>query len=116
MEEENKVEKVLGHLKEYAETRYELGLLNAQEKFSNVLSSVASIAVLGILIIFIFLFGSIGIALWLGEYYHNSFIGFFYIAGFYILLSLLLFFNREKWIKSPLINTLIKKINHNDEN
>jgi len=116
MEDENKIEKLFEYLKEYVETRYQLGILNVQRKLSGILSSLTSIVVLGVLIIFIFLFGSIGAAIWLGLYFQNYFIGFFYISGFYILITIITYFNRERLIKTPLINALIKKINSDDEN
>lgn len=116
MEEENKVEKLLIHLKDYAETQFQLSILSVQNNFVNLLSSMASIVVLGVLLLFILLFTGIGTAIWLGEYFHNYFLGFFYIAGFYILILFIIYFNREKWIKSPLINALLKKINLDDEN
>ncbi len=116
MEAANKLEKLLDHLKEYAETRYQIGILNVQGKLSIVLSSLASKVILGILILFVLLFGGIGTALWLGVYFDNTFIGYFYVAGFYFLILLIIFFNREKWIKSPVMNDLIKKINFDEEN
>jgi hypothetical protein len=116
MEVENKIEKLLSNLKEYVDTNYQLIILNVQNVFINLFSSLASIIIIGLTILFILLFGGIGFAIWLGQYFNNSFIGFFYVSGFFILVTLLLFFNRKKWIKIPLVNILIKKINFDDEN
>lgn len=116
MEEKNNVEKLLSNVKEYAEVRFDLISLNFQDKLSIVVSSLVSIVIISVLTLLIFLFASIGAALWLGEYFQSASIGFFCVMGFYVLLTFLLLLNREKWIKFPIMNSLIKKINFNDEN
>jgi hypothetical protein len=116
MEELNKVEKLAGHIKEYAETRFDLIVLNVQDKITDILSSVVSSIIGTILTLFVLLFVSLGVALWLGEYFHSAFIGFFCIAGFYLVVAILVILNRKKWIKIPMINGLIKKMNAHEEN
>ena len=111
MEEQNIVEKLVNHIKEYTETRYNIIILSIQDKFSNTLSSVISIVILGALVIFSLFFASISAAWQIGKYFHSPSIGFLCVSGFYILVTLILFFNRETWIKLPIINALIKKLN-----
>lgn len=115
MEVKNKIEKLFGTVKDYAETRFDLLVLTAREKVSSMVSSIALMLVLGLLGIFIFLFAGIGTALWLGDYFQNSALGFFCVTGLYVLITFLLFFNRDKWIKLPIINLLIKNTNFNAE-
>lgn len=116
MEEKNKLEKMFTDIKDYAETRIDIIALNTQDKASQVISSVASIAILGTLGLFILLFASVGAAWSLGEYLNSPSIGFFSVAGFYFLLMLVLFVNREKWIKLPIINAILKKITFHENN
>lgn len=116
MEEKNKVEKFLKDVKEYAEVRFDIVSLNFQDKFSDIVSSLVSVIILSVMALLILLFAGIGAAIWLGEYFNNASIGFFCITGFYLLLAFLILFNREKWIKFPVMNSLIKKIHFNDEN
>lgn len=115
MEEPNKIEALVDHVKEYVETRYELIILNAQDKISDVLSSIASVFIIAILSVFILLFLSIGAAWWIGIVTGNPSIGFFSIAGFYFLLTIIAYAGREKWIRLPIINALIKKISVHEE-
>ncbi len=107
---ENKLEKMVSDIKEYAETRFDIVVLNTQDKATHVISSIASAVIMGVLGFFILIFISIGIAWSLGEYFHSPSIGFFSIAAFYLLVTLLLYVNREKWIKMPIINSILKKI------
>ncbi len=116
MEELTKVETLIGYVKEYAETKFDLVVLNIQDKVTDIVASTVSSLIATILIVFIVLFASIGCALWLGNYFQNSFMGFFCISGFYLVVALIVILNRSKWIKSPLINALIKKINFHEEN
>lgn len=116
MEGLNKVEQILSNVKEYAETRFDLVAINTQDKVSDVLSSIASVVVVSILSLFIVFFGSVGVAWWIGQLAHNPSIGFFSVAGFYLLVTIIVYVNRDKWIKLPIINSLLKKININEEN
>ncbi|MGZ3883062.1 MAG: phage holin family protein [Bacteroidia bacterium] len=116
-EEKNKLETTIGHLKEYAETRLDLIVLDAQDKVSEVVSSAASYAIVGLLMFFTLLFVSIGTALTLSHYFRNPSLGFFCVAGFYLLVTLIVFAARKSLIKVPLINTVLKKLNtHHEEN
>ncbi|MEO5570434.1 MAG: phage holin family protein [Bacteroidia bacterium] len=116
MEGKNKAEQFIGNIKEYAETRFDIILLNIQDKVSDVLSSIASVIVVAVLGIFIILFSSVGAAWWIGRMFHDPSIGFFCIAGFYLIVAIILILNLDKWIKLPIINALLKKININEEN
>jgi hypothetical protein len=116
MEEKNKVEQLLGNVKSYVETRFDIVMLNMQDKLSDILSSVASVLVLSVLSVFVVFFMSIGAAWWIGQSLQNSSVGFFIVGGFYLLLMLVIFMFKDQWIKSPVINALLKKININENN
>lgn len=115
MEDKNKVEQLFGNIKEYAETRFDIMTLNMQDKVSEVLSSIASILVVGVFSLFTVFFVSVGLAWWIGQLLHNTSIGFFIVAGFYLLIGSIIFIYRDKWIKFPIINTLLSKININEQ-
>ena len=116
MEEKNKIEKFLINIKDYAEVRFDLVSLNIQDKLSILVSSLVSMMVLSVFALLVLLFAGIGAAIWLDGYFNNSYVGFFCIMGFYILVALIVLINREKWIKFPVMNSLIKKIHSYDEN
>jgi hypothetical protein len=116
MEVKDKLEKMFTDVKDYAETRFDIVVLDAQDKATNVISSMASAAILGMLSLFILMFLSIGAAWALGEYLNSPSIGFFSVGGFYLLTALLLYINREKWIKLPIINGILKKITFHENN
>jgi len=115
MEEQGKLEKFISHIKEYAETRLDLMILNTEDKLSDVLSSVASVLVLTLVFLTTILFLSAGAAWWLGETFGSLSLGLFCVAIFYMIVGIVVYCFRDKWIKMPLINFLLKKINLNEE-
>ncbi|MEO8151073.1 MAG: phage holin family protein [Bacteroidia bacterium] len=114
MEGVNKVEELIGKLKTYFETRFDIVALNTQDKVSNMLSSIASTAVVALFVMFIVFFASVGAAWRIGEILNSPSIGFFCVAGFYLMVAIIVVINKDRWIKTPLINALLKKININE--
>lgn len=116
MEEKHKVEKLFGDVKEYAETKLDIMALNIQDKGSDIAASAASVLTLGIVLVFILLFLSLGAALIVGHYcFNDTSIGFFCVAGFYLVVFIVLYYCRTKLIKMPLINFILKKIHFHEE-
>lgn len=113
MEIENQsspVESLIDRVKSYVETRIDLLRLKAIDKSSSFLSLLISMIVV-ILVSFISLIMlSVGIALLLGDWLGKSYYGFFIVAGFYLIAGLVLYSLREKWLKSPIANSMIKNL------
>src|SRR4051812_26783670 len=84
---------------DYIETRLELIKLRAVNKSSDVTSSLISGVAVLLMALFAFVFVNIGLALWIGEMLDSSYLGFFILTGFYILVALLLHSFRKAWIK-----------------
>ncbi|HEX8515481.1 MAG TPA: phage holin family protein [Bacteroidia bacterium] len=116
MEVKDKLEKMFTDIKDYTETRLDIVILNTQDKATSVISSMAAGAILGMLGLFILMFLSIGGAWALGEYFNSPSIGFLSVGAFYLLIAILLYVNRENWIKMPIINAILKKITIHENN
>jgi hypothetical protein len=104
------IKALIDQSKEYVETKIELTKLKTIDRAADVLSSVivmVSMVFLGSLFI---IFISIALALLLGSWLGSPHYGFFIIGGFYGLLLLLVYLQRERWIKTPIANGLIKKM------
>lgn len=113
--EETKVDRLVGNVIECAETRIDLMAINIQDKVTEVLASMASVAVIMLLLGLVVLLLSIGAAMYVSEYFNSSFIGFLYVGAFYFVVALVIFFARKSLIKLPIINALLKKINFHEE-
>jgi hypothetical protein len=103
------------HLKEYFEARFDLALLNAQDRFGDIVSSLASIVVLMLAGFLAFTLINIGLAMLIGKALDNLMAGFFILGGFYALVGLIIWLNQVKWIKYPVTNSLLSKINIHEE-
>lgn len=104
------IKSLLEKSQDYLETKIEIAKLKTIDKSSDVLSTIVvliSVIFLGLLF---FLFISIGLALYLGSLVGSAHAGFFIVAGLYGIVLLLLFAFREKWIKTPVTNLVIKKL------
>jgi uncharacterized membrane protein YqjE len=109
------LETFIRHAKEYAETRYDLAVINVQEKTTDIISTISSALIVGILILFTLLFTSIGAAWYIGQIIGNPSSGFFCVALFYLVLSVIIIIFRDTWIRIPIINFMIKKISLHEE-
>lgn len=56
--------------------------------------------------------GAIAIAGWL----HNYWLGFLIVAGLVLIIGVLLWRFREKWLQKPIMNILIRTLFNNNEN
>jgi hypothetical protein len=95
---------------DYLETKVELAKLKAIDKSSDVLSTLIVLVSMIFAGLLAFLFISIALALYLGFLVGSAHAGFFIMGGFYAVILLLLFLRRDKWIKTPVTNLIIKKM------
>jgi hypothetical protein len=110
MEEKTQIETLLVHVKDFLKENFNLLVLNTYEKVSRIISGITSVLFLSALLVFILVFVSIGLALWTGKMMNEPFAGFFLVGGIYLLLGLVFYINREKWIRVPMIDVLLKNI------
>jgi len=115
IEENSKVDRLIGNVIEYAEARFDIIAIDTQDKVTEIMASAAAIAVVGVFFILTLLLISIGAAMYISSYFESPFIGFLYVAAFYLLLGTLLYIKRRSWVKLPVINSLLKKINFHEE-
>jgi hypothetical protein len=104
------IKTLIDESKDYLDTKIELTKLKAIDKSADVLSSVVvMVAMIFIGSLFI-LFTSIAMALLLGKMMGAYYYGFFAVGGFYALLVILIYLQRDKWIKTPIASGLINKM------
>jgi hypothetical protein len=107
----DKTKELVEHSKEYLETYVKYQLLQAIEKVAGAVANIVY-GVLGLFfLLFILMFLGIGTGIWIGHLTNSMEIGFFSVAGIFILLMLILLFMRKKLV-IPFLNNLIIKILH----
>lgn len=109
-DKESKMENLIDDLKEYAEVQGDIIKLEAADRISAAASSLAASVILGVTGVFVLIFLSAGCAWLIGYYTHNPAIGFFSIAAFYLLMGIIVYSSKDKLIKTPLVNAVLKKM------
>ncbi len=106
----NSFESLFGRAGEYFETRLELLRLKSVDKSSDVISSLVAALTIILIISFAIIIVSIGLALWIGEQIGKSYYGFFIVGGFYIIIALIGYLLRKRFLKAPVANLFINKV------
>jgi len=101
---------IINHTQDYLDTFYKLSLIRATRKASNIASGVVNSILLFFISLCIILFLSMAAAWWVGQELNNPALGFLSVAGFYLLLVIILVALRKKVISPFIKNSLIQKI------
>lgn len=121
----SKVEDLVVHVKEYIDNRIASVKLSAAEKSSRLLANTIAVAVSLIIFVFFIVFAGISAAYAFakltGEYYW----GFLIVAGIYLLIGIIVWLSREKILRLPIMNAMLRQLfkeeeeldaDNNDEN
>jgi hypothetical protein len=101
------IESLVEHVETYTRTTVDLAKLRVVQKASEILSKIAMTVLLIVLSLLVLVFVSVGAALWIGELLGSAFYGFFIVAGFYLVLALLLYLLRDRIVKKPVSDAII---------
>lgn len=104
------IEVLFGIIEDYSRTTLKLYRLKAIETSATIVSSVISKCIVFLIIASFSLFFTIGVALYVGALLGEIFYGFLLVAFFYLLIGLIVYIKREKWIIIPLSNFTIKHL------
>jgi cytochrome bd-type quinol oxidase subunit 1 len=107
--EESLIEGIISKVEGYSKTSIALAKLKAVQKIIPVATVFTSqMFVVGAFSMFVLLF-NVGISLWLGELLGKIWYGFLAVAGFYLLLAVVLYFVLAKWLRKPVSRFIIKQ-------
>ncbi|MFN8406564.1 MAG: phage holin family protein [Sphingobacteriaceae bacterium] len=100
---------IINAVKDYLKTRKELTLLKFVSKGSKTIALGVAFINVGVLATFSLLFFSISAGFYLADKVGSASLGFLIVAGFYLLVTLIVFLTRKNLIERPLIDILIKQ-------
>lgn len=113
--EQNKTNpSIVEQIKEYVETRIKLLKYKAIDQATGIIASTIAYAIIGVLGLFILLFFSVTLALFLGSLFGSYWAGFGCVTLIYIVLAALVLILKAKYIEAPLIGFFITKLFKND--
>jgi hypothetical protein len=102
--------KLYDKAEQYSRTSLELIKLNAIDKSSDVISSLAVVATLAFIVAIFTLFINLGLALLIGNALGDYAMGFFIMSGFYVFVGIVLYVFRKNLIKVPIDNMVVGKL------
>jgi hypothetical protein len=111
MQEEKKekgIEDLFEDAKSYIDTRVEYTRLYLVEKISKIFADIVTNAAVVICFILAFLFGTFTLALFLSDVLGSNTRGFGCVALIYVLLALIVYYTKEKYIEKAIINFTIR--------
>lgn len=104
------IELLYDKVKVYTETSFELYKLNAIDITADVVSSLASRISMVLVFSLFTLFVNIAISLLIGNLMESHYLGFLIVSGFYLIITILIYFFSNKFIKTPITNLVIAKL------
>jgi len=105
-----KIEELVSHVKEYADTHINSAKLSIAEKSSKVISSLLAFFIVILVLFFFTIFAGIAIALLLSEWIGKMYAGFLIVAVIYLLAGMIIWSAREKILRLPIMNAMIKRM------
>ena len=104
------VEELFYKLKDYGDTRLDLFKLKSINKISGIVSDIIVLVILILLSSLVVVCITIGLAFAIGAWLGHTYLGFFIMAGIFIIIGLVLYSGRKKMLKYPVSNKLIKEL------
>lgn len=109
------MQKLFLEFKKYFELQKEYVKLDTAEKLTVILSATVSITIMLILSAMVLFFLSFAIAWYLSDMLDSMPLGFGIIAVFCLLLCVIFYYNREKWVFQPTARLMVKLFIKKDE-
>jgi hypothetical protein len=107
-----KIEELIDNFKRYSVTSVDLIKLETVDRLSTILSNLISKAIIGLIVTLFLFFFSLGICFYLSELFNNNYLGFGLVAGFYLLLAIVLLAGYKKFLARPIREKIIHEIFH----
>lgn len=108
-QKEKDLDSILLDAKDYIDTRVTFIRLSMVEKGAKIFADLITNTTVIFCFVLAFLFASITLALYLSDVLGSFTRGFGAVAGIYLLLSIIVFLTKDKYIERVLINVFIKR-------
>ncbi|MDI1255842.1 MAG: hypothetical protein PSV16_07055 [Flavobacterium sp.] len=94
----------------YTKTNIDLFRLKSVDKISDAGSEIVTKTVFVLILSLIAILVNFGLAFWMGDLLGKTYYGFFSVALFYMILLLVIYYGKTKWIKVPVKNAIINNL------
>jgi len=107
---ERLIDELVAKAESYGYSTIELAKLKSVKTAAKATGVAGTQLVLGTGVVLFLLMASIGASFWLGEMLESTYLGFFAVAGIYLILLLILYVLRKWLVKRPIENSVIKEL------
>jgi len=111
----DRAEEFAGTVRDYINTRIESVKLSAAEKSSAIIGNTVAGVIAALVFCFFLVFGGIALSFVLGDWTGKLWLGFLIVAGLYLVISIGVWAMREKLIRLPIVNAMIRQLFKSDE-
>lgn len=101
---------IIDQMEQYLKTNLELYTLKLTAKIATAVSRLVTQMVIGVLAMIVLFMMAMFLALWIGDLMGKDYLGFLIIGGVIGLVTLVLFVNRHKMIRQPVMDNIISDI------
>ncbi len=101
---------VFDKIKTYVQVRVRLAFLSGIEKAAELYAKLISNTILLLLVFMLLLFSSLALAFYLSALFQSYWCGFLYVAGIYLLASVIVALIRKKIIEKPLMDQFVQQM------
>lgn len=115
MLDNGKIEELTDSLKSYVSTNMELIKYQAIERATVIIADLISNLMVVLLLLFFVFFISLWACFYLSAQLGDNYSGMAIVAGFYLLIGLILFLVRKKMVIKPLRNKIVQNIFQEDK-
>jgi len=110
-----KIEALVSELKDYVNTRVDQVKLVIAEKLSKILAYTLTVLTMVLMIFLILVLVSVSAAIAIGQRINNLWLGFIIVAGFCLILGLIMWMARDRMFRKRIMNKMIS-VFFKDEN
>jgi len=107
---QTRIEELFDELKDYGNVRLELLRLKAIRKISSTSSELIVLIILIAISSLVLFCVTIALALLLGAWTGKMYLGFFIMAGVFIVIGLILYSGRNKFVKTSVSDKIVKEL------
>lgn len=104
------LDELIAKAEDYGYSSLELAKLKSIKVVANTSGKIGVHFAIWAVIVLFFLMLSIGVSLYLGELWGHHYLGFLAVAGFYLLLAIVLRIFKVPLVQRPIANFVVKKI------
>lgn len=115
MIDHSKIETLTDDFKAYLQSYQELVQMQITERIAVLSARFISQIYIGIAFAFCLLFISLSLAFYLSVLLNNTYLGFAIVAGFYLLVLIILYLGRKPLVENPTTNNIIRKLLNNEQ-